>query len=203
MIFVILSAVIFTNIVLLEHKDVQLADTKDCKVDLNSQNLKVNYQLLSNEVLTILNSDIGLQDMIEGVIGLIQSETNISAVGIRIKKDDDFPYFAQKGLAKSFLKSENSILAIDKKGNICVDKLGNPKLECTCGLVISGKIDTSHPLFTKAGSFVTNNSFPILDIPSKDFLKKKSNACKEMQKSTRAKTKSASNSLTPATLLMV
>ena len=38
--------------------------------------------------------------------------------------------------------------------------------ECAAGLVISGKTDPANPLFTKGGSAWTNDSFPILDLPS-------------------------------------
>ena len=49
---------------------------------------------------------------------------------------------------------------------MCRDKDGNVSLECTCGLVISGKTDPANPLFTPAGSVWTNDSFPLLDLPS-------------------------------------
>ena len=50
-------------------------------------------------------------------------------------------------------------------GEIYRDDNGNVRLECTCGLVVSGKTDLSNPLYTKGGSAWTNDSFPILDIP--------------------------------------
>ncbi len=53
-------------------------------------------------------------------------------------------------------------------GGVCRGKDGNVSLECTCGLVISGKTDPANPLFTPGGSCWTNDSFPLLDIPPGD-----------------------------------
>jgi len=69
------------------------------------------YQILSNKILTVLNSDIGLKEMIENVIRHIQSETNYSAVGIRLKNGEDFPYFVQCGFPQNFLLIENSLIS--------------------------------------------------------------------------------------------
>ena len=52
----------------------------------------------------------------------------------------------------------------DAKGDVCRDKDGM-SLECTCGLVLSGKTDPSNSLFTPGGSAWTNDSLPILDLP--------------------------------------
>jgi PAS domain S-box-containing protein len=49
---------------------------------------------------------------------------------------------------------------------VCRDCNGNVSLECTCGLVLFGTTDPSNPLFTRGGSFWTNDSFPLLDLPS-------------------------------------
>ena len=46
-----------------------------------------------------------------------------------------------------------------------MDKNGKISLECTCGLVISGRTDSTNPLFTPRGSCWTNESFKLLDLP--------------------------------------
>jgi len=73
---------------------------------------------------------------------------------------------AQEGFSANFLLVENSLVERGKDGCLCQDENGNVRLECTCGLVLSGKTDPANPLFTKGGSFWTNNSFPLLDLPS-------------------------------------
>jgi chemotaxis protein methyltransferase CheR len=78
---------------------------------------------------------------------------------------DDFPYFAQEGFSKDFLLTENTLIERSADGGACRGKDGNISLQCTCGLVISGKTDAVSPLFTAGGSCWMNDSFPLLNIP--------------------------------------
>jgi PAS domain S-box-containing protein len=120
-------------------------------------------QFLSNEILIILNSNIPLKEMIDNVLNIIKKETNFSAVGMRLKNDEDFPYFSQNGFTDDFIYAENSLVIKDEKGILCRDEKGNPLLECTCGLMLSGK-NKEHPVFTKTGSLWTNNSYSFLKL---------------------------------------
>jgi signal transduction histidine kinase/CheY-like chemotaxis protein len=88
------------------------------------------------------------------------------AVGIRLGNGDDFPYFVQNGFTNDFLLTENTLVMRDGNGAICRDKNGNARLECTCGLVLSGKTDPADSLFTPGGSFWTNDSLPLLHQPA-------------------------------------
>lgn len=121
--------------------------------------------LLHNEALMILNSDIALYDMLNKIIKLIQKETQVSAIGFRLKKGDDYPYIVYEGFSDRFIQSENNLILKDKSGKACVDDSGKALLGCTCGLVISGKTDPENSLFTPYGSFISNDSRPILDLP--------------------------------------
>jgi len=124
-----------------------------------------NYQLLTSEVLGILNDSSKIGDSINAILSLIQRKTGIEAVGIRLLSGNDYPYFIQNGFTKDFLFTENTLSVRDAKGDVCRDKDGNISLECTCGLVLSGKTDPSNTLFTPKGSAWTNDSLPILDLP--------------------------------------
>ena len=121
-------------------------------------------QLLSNEILRILSGDVSFSDRIVDVLKAIQLETKISAVGIRLEQEHDYPYFAQFGFSRDFLLTENTLTVKGRNREICIDKNGNPLLSCTCGLVISGKACQSNPLFTNGGSFWTNDSYPLLEL---------------------------------------
>ncbi len=134
--------------------------------DITESKKVARRQLLLSEILGILNNTLALPDMISGVLSAIKKETGFDAVGIRLKSGDDFPYFSQSGFSNDFLLTENSLLERDMDGGVCMDKDYNPCLQCTCGLVISGKTDPANLLFTTGGSFWTNNSFSLLDIPS-------------------------------------
>jgi PAS domain S-box-containing protein len=119
---------------------------------------------LSNEILGILSRNVSLNDRIAGVLETIQRKTKFSAVGMRLKHGNDFPYFSQFGFSEDFLLTENTLTVKGPDGGMCRDENGDPLLECTCGLVISGKTDSKNPLFTNAGSFWTNDSYPLLEL---------------------------------------
>ena len=119
-------------------------------------------QSVSNEILKVINSNISLKDMILYVIKSIQKSTGFSAIGIRLRKEDDFPYYDYNGFSDDFISTENTLVIKDKNG-ICKDENGNPILECSCGMVILGKVDyPTDPLSTNGGSLWTNNSFQVL-----------------------------------------
>jgi GAF domain-containing protein len=122
-------------------------------------------QQLTAEILGILNDPTGLTDAIRRILLAIKRETGFEAVGIRLPVGDDFPYFVQEGFSDEFLLAENSLVFRTEDGQPCRDRDGNLSLECTCGLVLSGKTDPSSPLFTPGGSAWTNNSLPILELP--------------------------------------
>jgi transcriptional regulator with GAF, ATPase, and Fis domain len=123
-------------------------------------------QHLMAEILGILNDPSALNDAISSILTVIKRETGFEAVGIRLRSGEDFPYFVQNGFSHDFLLTENTLIVRDNTGDVCRDEEGNISLECTCGLVISGKADPANPLFTKGGSAWTNNSLPILDLSS-------------------------------------
>jgi PAS domain S-box-containing protein len=97
---------------------------------------------------------------------VLRTQIGFDAVGIRLQDGQDFPYFAQEGFSEYFLLSENSLVERSADGGVCRDKDGCVRLEGTCGLVLSGRTDPAHPLFTPGGSFWTNDFLPVLDLPS-------------------------------------
>ncbi len=133
--------------------------------DITESKQKEHLQSLSVEILGILNKPVILNDMINGVLYAIKKSTGFDAVGIRLKSGNDFPYLVQYGFSNEFLLSEDSLFERSMDDVVCKDANGNIILQCTCGLVISGKTDPSNPLFTAGGSFWTNNSIPLLDLP--------------------------------------
>jgi DNA-binding response OmpR family regulator len=123
------------------------------------------YGDTNREILQILNEPGSLRDSIQRVLDVLKTRTGFDAVGIRLKDKEDFPYFDQKGLSKSFLLTENSLVERAADEGVCRDKDGNVSLECTCGLVLSGRIDPCNPLFTPGGSFWVNDSVRLLELP--------------------------------------
>lgn len=121
-------------------------------------------QLLSS-IHNTLNEAQSFDDAIARVLAYIKEDTGFDAVGIRLEKDKDYPYYIQQGFNEEFVWAENT-LQVEKDNQICKDPEGNPLLECTCGLIIRGKTDPANPLFSPGGSAWTNNALPFLDVPA-------------------------------------
>jgi len=137
--------------------------------DISVQKRAEAYRELDREVLQVLNGPGDLQDAIQRVLAALNKLTECDAIGMRLQDGEDFPYFSQTGFAKGFLLTENALIERTADGGVCRDESGNVKLECTCGLVISGKTDPANPLFTQGGSCWMNESFPLLEIlPAED-----------------------------------
>ncbi len=132
--------------------------------DISERKQSERYREITREVLKVLNEQGDTEKIIHNVIKLLKQKTGFSAVGIRLQVGDDFPYRSQDGFSEDFLLREGSILE-RTESSVCLNSEGKVSLECTCGLVISGKTDSSSPFFTKGGSFFTSQSDTLLDIP--------------------------------------
>ena len=124
------------------------------------------YRRLSAKVLQILNENENFSATLENILSAIRKATGCAATGIRLARGEDFPYFIQQGFSAQFLAAEDSLVLRYPDGGICRDDDGNICLECTCGLVVSGKTDPANPLFTPNGSCWTNDSLPLLHQPA-------------------------------------
>lgn len=118
---------------------------------------------LASDVLKLLNRGSGtMMQLIRGVLRLIAEATGFEAVGLRLHQGNDFPYYEQKGFSDDFVYREN-YLCIRREGDgVVLDSEGKPVLECTCGVVLQGKVDPSKPFFTEGGSFWTNRASELL-----------------------------------------
>jgi PAS domain S-box-containing protein len=123
------------------------------------------YREMAREILQLLNEPGDLQIVLQRVLAVLKTRTGFDAVGLRLQDGDDFPYVAQKGFSPDFLLTENTLIGRAADGDVCRNPDGTVSLECTCGLIISGKTDPANPLFTRGGSCWTNDSFPLLDLP--------------------------------------
>ena len=115
-------------------------------------------QNLAADIMSILTDSRSLPDAMGCILAAIRKASGFDAVGMRLKIDNDYPYFVQNGFPDDFLSRETTLALHDPYGKLCLDENGNQLLACTCGLVISGKTNPADPLFTQGGSFWTNNS---------------------------------------------
>ncbi len=133
--------------------------------DITERNRMNTYREMGREILQLLNTSGDFEDVIQRVLAVLQQRTGSDAVGLRLQDGEDFPYLAQRGFSTDFLLTENTLIKREADGGVCRDPDGKVRLECTCGLVISGKTDPTNPLFTPGGSCWTNDSKLILEIP--------------------------------------
>jgi len=133
--------------------------------DITGRRQREAYQEIEREVLQILNESENQRNFIELILAALKKRTGLDAAGIRLQDGEDFPYYVQEGFPKDFLLTENTLVERTADGGVCRDKDGGICLECTCGLVLSGKTDPSNPLFTKGGSCWTNEASTLLGIP--------------------------------------
>ncbi|PKN62426.1 MAG: hypothetical protein CVU57_24370 [Deltaproteobacteria bacterium HGW-Deltaproteobacteria-15] len=128
---------------------------------------EANQTLLTN-ALRVLNRGGDLQSLVSETLRLIREATGFDAVGMRLRQNEDCPYFAQDGFSEEFLKEENFLCGKDHNGKIVRNAQGRVVLECTCGLVLSGQTDPGMSCFTRGGSFWTNSSHELLALPPED-----------------------------------
>ncbi len=134
--------------------------------DITERKQAETYREMGREALQILNGPGSLEESMRRVLAVVKARTGFAAVGLRLKDGEDFPYFVQDGFSSAFLQTENALAERGADGGLCRDREGKVNLECTCGLVLSGKTDPASPLFTQGGSFWTNDSGPLLDLPA-------------------------------------
>ncbi|MEI6378788.1 MAG: PAS domain S-box protein [Candidatus Falkowbacteria bacterium] len=156
-----------TNGYPIQDKNGELLGYRGISKDVTKRKKHESNQEMFIEILKILNETYSLEETIDKIISIIKRRLNISAVGIRLKQEHDFPYYASKGFDNKFLIAERSL--ISKNQAFCHNEQGEISLECTCGLVVSGKTDSNNQLFTNYGSAWINNLLDLLSLsPEQD-----------------------------------
>jgi PAS domain S-box-containing protein len=119
-------------------------------------------RLATLRLLEIINRSRSLHELMRSVTLLLRDWSGCDAVGIRLRQDDDFPYFETRGFPVDFIKLENQLCLYGPDGQPIRDENGNPLLECMCGNILSGRFDPSKPFFTPHGSFWSNATTELL-----------------------------------------
>ncbi len=113
-------------------------------------------------LLQLLNRSGEQIDTIRDVLSAVKDATGIEAVGIRLKENEDYPYYTTFGFPGAFVEAERFLCDYDSDGQIVRDEKFDPALACMCGNVIRGRTDPSLPFFTKNGSFWSNCTTELL-----------------------------------------
>jgi len=123
---------------------------------------RVTYDALTASILHLINADIPTPDLLREVVSCIVAATGFEAVGVRLREGDDFPYFQTRGLAKKFVRLENSLCPNHEHGPPTLDPNGKPILECLCGAVIQDRMDRTEPFVSEFGSVWINSNTELL-----------------------------------------
>jgi len=123
---------------------------------------------LSKEVLDMLNRPKDTQEIINDILHLLKKNKNFEAIGIRLREEEDYPYYMAIGFPDHFLKTQNSLCTREAAGEMISDSNSNPQLECVCRNILNGRTDPSLPFFTEGGSFWTNNATMFLTLTAKE-----------------------------------
>jgi PAS domain S-box-containing protein len=126
--------------------------------DVSAARLAEHERDLTIEFLRLVNENAQTGDLIRAVVTFFQDQSGCEAVGIRLKRGDDYPYYEARGFPREFLRLENQLCARDEAGLVGRDSTGNPVIECMCGHVIGGRTNPAQPFFSAGGSFWANDS---------------------------------------------
>ena len=130
------------------------------------------------EFLSLVNQARSTQELIWKTASFFQKTSGCEAVGIRLREEDDYPYYEARGFRPEFIRKENLLCTRDAQGHVLRDKDGFPMLDCMCGNVITGRFDPAMPFFTAKGSFWTNSTTELLATTTeKHRLAKTRNVC--------------------------
>lgn len=104
-----------------------------------------SYSEMGRDILQILNEPENFQTSVNRILDLLKHYTGFDSIGIRLQKDIGFPYYAHIGFSDTFIEKEDIL----------------NHLECTCGLVLSGR---ESKFLTPGGSFWSNNTQELLSL---------------------------------------
>jgi PAS domain S-box-containing protein len=102
------------------------------------------------DLLRLLNASNDLPRLAQDVTRLLQEWSGCEAVGIRLRRGADYPYFETRGFSSAGPAAEGGACAEAAPG-------GGPQLECLCRQVLEGRTDPARPYFTAEGTFWTNS----------------------------------------------
>ncbi|MCU0574752.1 MAG: PAS domain S-box protein, partial [Syntrophobacteraceae bacterium] len=120
------------------------------------------------KLLRLLNNSDDLHGMIRNLTIFLREWSGCEAVGVRLREEDDFPYFETRGFSPEFVLAERYLCARDPFGNTVRDDQGNPILDCMCGNILLGRFNPDLPFFTPRGSFWTNSTTDLLASTSEE-----------------------------------
>lgn len=117
------------------------------------------------EILQLINNADNADSLLPAIAHRLKDWSGCDAIGIRIRKGDDFPYFKTIGFPEEFIRTENHLCFYDESGEAVCDPDGSAILECLCGNILYKRMDPLKIFFTVDGNFCTNCTSDLTSIP--------------------------------------
>ncbi len=114
------------------------------------------------ECLRFINESATTKDLIHAATTFFKMLSGCEAVGIRLKKGDDYPFYEALGFSDAFFAAGNRICAHDINGAREYNKDCNPMSDCLCGDVLAADSAQAGARFTAMGSFWCNSAGELL-----------------------------------------
>ena len=115
------------------------------------------------ELLRLCNGSRSVRDLVQKLVSYFLKISGCSAVGVRLRQGEDFPYYETRGFSDDFVRAENSFCSFDTKGTLVRDSKADPAFDCMCGNVLRGRFDPAKPFFGPGGSFWSSD---ITELPA-------------------------------------
>ena len=130
--------------------------------DITERKQQEEGRELIERLLSIANIPGDFRERMSALTASLQSYSRCEAVGIRLRVEEDYPYYETRGFPPRFVEMENQLCAYGPDGTLLRDGVGNPILECMCGNILCGRFDSAKPFFTARGSFYSNGTTALL-----------------------------------------
>ncbi|MCR3922423.1 MAG: PAS domain S-box protein, partial [Firmicutes bacterium] len=137
-----------------KNKEGQIKSIICSGIDITKIREREERRLVILEMLETLASPGDQDTVLAQIIEIVRGYLKCDAVGIRLRKGDDYPYVQAMGFDETFLKKE-SMLCSFEGSTINKDENGVALLECMCGRVIRG--DLMDTIASEEGAFLTGN----------------------------------------------
>lgn len=130
--------------------------------DITEQKQAESEKEETMELLRLCNEAESIRGLMQNLGFYFQKITGCSAVGVRLKQGEDFPYYETRGFPDDFVLAENSLCSYDRNGELMYDDTGHPVLACMCGNILCGRFDPVKPFFSPRGSFWSSGTTELL-----------------------------------------
>ena len=146
-------------------------------LDITDRKTGEGRRQLIVQLLELLNRSGVEMDTISEILHIVKEFTGIEAIGLRLKKGEDCPFYHTEGFPGSTETAGTEVGIGEESERTIGDLEGESVLRCICSDIISGEIGTPNPFFTDAGSFWTNRMTEFLDSEQGKRFQQRSQEC--------------------------